>query len=91
MHEGEGFGAVAVDADGIDLQGYGAAVVGLYGTLRGHLQNPRNGGILVLDHCAGSAAWHKAAASTGSLAAMLYSAPWGLTWCSGTPAASQNI
>lgn len=21
---------------------------------------------------------------------MLYSAPWGLTWCSGTPAASQN-
>ena len=31
-----------------------------------------------------------AAASTGSLAAMLYSAPWGLTWCSGTPAASQN-
>ena len=32
MHEGESFGAVAVDADGIGLQGYGAAVVGLYGT-----------------------------------------------------------
>ena len=61
MHEGEGFGAVAVDADGIGLQGYGASVVGLYGTLRCHLQDPRNGGILVLDHCAGSAAWHKAA------------------------------
>ena len=61
MHEGEGFGAVAMDADGIGLQGYGAAVVGLYGTLRCHLQDPRNGGILVLDHCAGSAAWHKAA------------------------------
>lgn len=61
LHEGEGFGAVAVDADGIGLQGYGAAVVGLYGTLRRHLQDPRNGGILALDHCAGSAAWHKAA------------------------------
>ena len=61
MHEGEGFGAVAVDADRIGLQGYGAAVVGLYGTLRRHLQDPRNGGILILDHCAGSAAWHKAA------------------------------
>ena len=34
LHEGEGFEAVAVDADGIGLQGYGAAVVGLYGTLR---------------------------------------------------------
>lgn len=33
LHEGEGFGAVTMDADGIGLQGYGAAVVGLYGTL----------------------------------------------------------
>ena len=63
MHEGEGFGAVAVDADGVGLQGYGAAVVGLYGTLRRHLQDPRNGGILVFDHCTGSAALHKAAVS----------------------------
>ena len=31
-----------------------------------------------------------ARASDSSLAAMLYIAPWGLTWQSGTPAAVQN-
>ena len=50
-----------MDADGIGLQRHRAAIICLDGTLFGHLQHPRHGGVLVRNHCTGGSAEHEGA------------------------------